>query len=66
MESLVIDCTTKEETRVVYTTEQVAEANVDLESGQAERNKWESDKIAKAELLAKLGITADEAKLLLS
>jgi hypothetical protein len=60
------DITTGEITETPYTSEEIAIAEAGLAKAKeldAEREKAEADKAA---LLAKLGITADEAKLLLS
>lgn len=67
---LVIDCSTKEQFEIELTDEEVAQL-------EADRAKAEADKVAKdaadaakaeakAELLDRLGITAEEAQLLLS
>jgi hypothetical protein len=67
---LIINCETKEQIEVELTDEEVAQL-------EANRAKAEADKVAKeaadavkaeakAELLDRLGITAEEAQLLLS
>jgi hypothetical protein len=67
---LIINCETKEQIEVELTDEEVAQL-------EADRAKAEADKVAKeaadaakaeakAELLDRLGITAEEAQLLLS
>lgn len=67
---VIVDCSTGEQTVVPLTAEEIAEmeaARVAFEAEQAQREAEAAAKeAAKAELLAKLGITADEAKLLLS
>ena len=63
---MVVDALTGEEVIKPYTAEQVAEAEVwaiEAAKRTEAQAKAEADKAA---LLAKLGITADEAKLLLS
>jgi len=66
MESLVVNCETGEETTVKLTAKDIAEVNAREADLLAEQAKREQDVIDKAALLAKLGITADEAKLLLA
>ena len=66
MESLQVNCETGEETLVPLTAEELAEMQALEESLIAEQAKREQDEIARIALLARLGITADEAKLLLS
>ena len=66
MESLNINCETGEETLISYTEEQLAEVAKLAEDVAKEEAKRQQDAIDKAALLTKLGITADEAKLLLS
>jgi hypothetical protein len=63
---IVIDAVTGEEVIKPYTAEQIAEAEagaIEAAKRTEAQAKAETDKAA---LLAKLGITADEAKLLLS
>ena len=66
MESLQVNCETGEETLVPLTAEELAEMQARKEFLIAEQAKREQDEIARTALLARLGITADEAKLLLS
>jgi len=66
MESLNINCETGEETRIALTKEQLAEVAKLADDAAKEEAKREQVAADKAALLAKLGITADEAKLLLS
>jgi hypothetical protein len=47
------------------TAEEIATAKANVAGATAQRAKAEADATAKAALLEKLGITADEAKLLL-
>ena len=67
---LIINCETGEQTEVELTAEEIAQREADAAKAEADRVAKEAvDKakaIAKAELLAKLGITAEEAALLLS
>ena len=67
---VIVDCSTGEQTVVPLTAEEItamenaaAEAAAAQAAAEAEAATKEA---AKADLLAKLGITADEAKLLLS
>jgi hypothetical protein len=67
---LVVDCSTGAVEEVELTEDELAQRETDriaFEKAEAERVKAEAEKAAKkAELLAKLGITEDDAKLLLS
>jgi hypothetical protein len=67
---LIINCETGEQTEVELTAEEVAQREADAKAYQAEKKAKEAadaaKAIAKAELLVKLGITAEEAALLLS
>lgn len=67
---VVVDCTTGEQSVVPFTAEELAQLEADRAAyakAEAEAQaKAEADAIAKAELLAKLGITEEQAKLLLS
>ena len=67
---LVVDCSTGAVEEIELTEDELAQREADriaFEKAEAERVKAEADKAAKkAELLAKLGITEDDAKLLLS
>lgn len=65
MESLNINCETGEETRIPLTKEQLAEVAKLADDAAKEEAKRQQDVIDKAALLSRLGITADEAKLLL-
>lgn len=65
-EEVILDVSTGEVTVRPYTAAEIAEtkkAALELETQKVETQKVEAQKTA---LLAKLGITADEAKLLLS
>lgn len=67
---LIIDCSTKEQFEVELTDEEVAQLEADRAKAEAERVAKEAEAAAKAEakaeLLARLGITAEEAQLLLA
>jgi len=67
---LVVDCSTGVVEEVELTEEELAQREADriaFEAAEAARLAEEAEKAAKkAELLAKLGITEDDAKLLLS
>jgi hypothetical protein len=63
---LQIDAITGEETIIPYTADEIAEHDAMVAKVLADKKAEEDAVIAKAALLAKLGITADEAKLLLS
>lgn len=61
----IIDLTTGEETVRPYTEEEIAQAKQEQDAFAAVLKKRAEVERARAELLVKLGITADEAKLLL-
>ena len=67
---IVVDCSTGEVSEIELTAEEVAQREADAQAFAEAKAKEQADKAAadaaKAELLAKLGITEDEAKLLLS
>ena len=67
---LIINCETKEQIEVELTDEEVAQLEADRAKAEADKAKADADAEAKAEakaeLLTKLGITAEEAALLLS
>ena len=65
---LIINCETGEQTEVELTAEEIAQREADAKAYEAEVKAKEADAAtkatAKAELLDKLGITAEEAALL--
>ena len=67
---LIINCETKEQIEVELTAEEIAQLEADRAKAEADKAQAEADAAikaeAKADLLAKLGITAEEAALLLS
>lgn len=67
---LVINCETKEQIEVELTDEEVAQLEADRAKAEADKVAKEAADAAKAEakveLLDRLGITAEEAQLLLS
>jgi nucleoid-associated protein YgaU len=67
---LIINCETKEQIEVELTAEEIAQLEADRVKAEADKAKADAEAEvkaeAKADLLAKLGITAEEAKLLLS
>jgi hypothetical protein len=65
MNSLEINCATGEEIVTTLTADQVAEVKAREAALLADQAKRDEDAIAKAALLEKLGISEDEAKLLL-
>jgi hypothetical protein len=65
MESLQVNCETGEETLVPLTAAELAEMQARKESLIAEQTKREENAIARTALLARLGITQEEAQLLL-
>jgi hypothetical protein len=67
---IVVDCSTGEVQEIALTAEEIAEreamAEQYAEQKAAEEAKKAADAIAKANLLDRLGITEEEARLLLS
>ena len=69
MEKVIVDCSTGETTVVPLTAEEIAELEAAAAQAEADRKTAEAEAAAKeaarAEILAKLGLTDDEAKVLL-
>jgi hypothetical protein len=67
---IVVDCSTGQVSEIELTAEEVAQREADAKAQREADAKEDADKaaaeVAKAELLAKLGITAEEAALLLA
>ena len=67
---LIINCETKEQIEVELTDEEIAQLESDRAKAEAEKAQADADAEvkaeAKADLLERLGITAEEAALLLS
>ena len=67
---IIVDCSTGETTEVELTTEEIAHQEAAQKAAEAERKAQEviaaAKATAKAALLDKLGITAEEAQLLLA
>jgi hypothetical protein len=67
---LIINCETGEQTEVELTAEEIAQREADAKAYEADKKAKDAEAAAKAEakaeLLTKLGITAEEAALLLS
>jgi hypothetical protein len=67
---LIINCETKEQIEIELTDEEIAQLEADRAKSQADKAQADAEAAikaeAKADLLAKLGITAEEAALLLS
>jgi hypothetical protein len=67
---IVVDCSTGEVQEIALTAEEIAEREAMAAEYATQKAQEEADKAAKAEakaeLLEKLGITAEEAQLLLS
>jgi hypothetical protein len=67
---IIVDCSTGITTEVELTAEEIAERETMAAEYAAQKAQEEADKVtkaaAKATLLAQLGITAEQAKLLLS
>ncbi len=67
---IVVDCSTGEVQEIALTAEEIAEREAMAAEYAAKMAQEDADKIAKeaakAELLDRLGISAEEAKLLLS
>jgi len=60
------NCETNEVVEQEMTNAQFAQHKQDIADAEAAKAEWESRAEAKAALLKRLGITADEAKLLLA
>ena len=67
---IVVDCSTGEVSEIELTAEEVAQREADAQAFAEAKAQEDADKaaaeVAKAELLARLGITAEEAALLLA
>jgi hypothetical protein len=67
---IVVDCSTGITSEVPLTSEELVQREADAVQAEADRVAQEAEEAQKAaekaELLAKLGISADEAKLLLA
>ena len=67
---IVVDCSTGISTEVELTAEEIAQLKADAAKAEADRKAAEEEAALKAaqkaELLAKLGISEEEAKLLLA
>ena len=67
---LIINCETGEQTEVELTAEEIAQREADSAKAEADRVAKEAEAAvkaqAKAELLDRLGLTAEEAALLVS
>jgi hypothetical protein len=67
---IVVDCSTGAVEEVALTAEEIAQREADAQAAAAKKHEEDAqaaaDAEAKAALLTKLGITADEAKLLLA
>ena len=62
----IYDCATSETIEREFTNDELAQYRADIEEYAAQLAEAEAKATAKAALLDRLGITADEAKLLLS
>jgi hypothetical protein len=62
---LVIDCTTGEEITRPLSAEELAQQEIDEAAGKVKQAQAAAKEAARQALLDKLGITAEEAKLLL-
>ena len=70
MEKVIVDCSTGEQTVVPLTAEEIADLEAAAAQAEADRKAAEAEaadkEAARQALLKKLGITAEEAALLLS
>jgi hypothetical protein len=62
---VIIDCTTGQEIARDANAQEIAQAKIDIENAKKHLAEIESKVAEKQALLDRLGITADEAKLLL-
>lgn len=69
MEKVIVDCSTGEQTVIPLTDEEIAELEAAAAKAEADRKAAEeaaaAKEAARAEILAKLGLTAEEAAVLL-
>jgi uncharacterized membrane protein len=69
MHKLIVDCSTGITSEVELTAEEVAEMELAAQQAEEQKAREEEEKAAKeaarAEILAKLGLTAEEAAVLL-
>jgi hypothetical protein len=69
MEKVIVDCSTGETTIVPLTAEEIAELEAAAAQAEADRQAAEAEAAQKAasraEIIEKLGLTEDEAKVLL-
>lgn len=69
MEKVIVDCSTGEQTVVPLTDEEIAELEAAAAKAEADHKAAEeaaaAKEAARAEILAKLGLTAEEAAVLL-
>lgn len=69
MEKVIVDCSTGEQTVVPLTAEEIAELEAAAAKAEADRLAAEKEAAAKeaarAEILAKIGLTPEEAAVLL-
>jgi hypothetical protein len=61
----IVDCTTGEEIVRDATAAEIAQMKIDADSAIAEKSEAEAKETAKAAILDRIGLTADEAKLIL-
>jgi hypothetical protein len=61
----IVDCTTGEEIVRDATAEEIAQMKLDADNAAARKAEAEAKEAARQEILDRLGLTADEAKLLL-
>lgn len=66
MSKLIIDCSTGETVERELSAEELAQQAIDEAAEQAKQAEAEAKAAAKAAVLAQLGITEEQAKLLLS
>lgn len=70
MEKIIVDCSTGESTVVPLTPEEIAQMEADAQAAAAAEHEKEAKAAevaaAKQAVLDRLGLTADEAKLLLA
>lgn len=69
MEKVIVDCSTGEQSVVPLTAEEIADLEAAAAQAEADRKAAEkaaaAKEAARAEILAKLGLTAEEAAVLL-
>jgi len=65
LQVVIVDCTTGEEIIRDANLEEIAQAKLDIDNFNAQQAEVKAKKTAKAEILDRIGLTADELKTIL-